>query len=412
MKFLPYNPEQGYLLPPNVREVLGENHLCFFLHRVVEQLDLSELEAGYVEEGRPAYAPVMMVKLWLYAYALGITSSRRLEQRVREDLAFRYLAGGAEPDFWALNDFRRRHRRGLNEVFTQVVEAARRLGMGKLGHVAIDTTRVAANASRHRLDSVEKLRQERAHIRRQIRRWQQACDRTDPDEAPGTQVAAQHRQALEERLAKIPRRLETLKKTGRKQVSRTDPDSRFLKQGRHFILGYTLAMAVSEDHLIVEQRVGQETSDQELLLPVADRARERCGAPLERLSVDSGFHSDDNLAGLEARQIDAYLPDPHQAWELSRGRRGKRPRWRNPAHQRMVRKLRTPQGQAIYRRRKAIVEPVFGVLKQQRGLQRFRLRGLAKVAVEVTLAATAFNLTRMWRASFHLPSPLGPEITS
>jgi transposase len=259
MKFLPYNPEQAYLLPPSVRDVLGEDHLCFFIHRIVQQLDLSGLEEDHAEEGRAAYAPALMVKVWLYAYALGVTSSRRLEQRVREDLAFRYLAGGAEPDFWTLNDFRRGHRRALNDVFTQVVEAARRLGMGKLGHVAIETTRVAANASRHRVDSLEKLRQERAQIRRQIRRWQQACDATDPNETPGTQVAAKHLQALEERLEGIPRRLQALKKTGLAKLSRTDPDSRFLKEGRGFTLGYTVAMAVTEDHLIVEQRVGQET---------------------------------------------------------------------------------------------------------------------------------------------------------
>lgn len=385
------------MLPPSVKEVLGEDHLCFFVHRVVEQLDLSGLEGAYVEEGRPAYAPVMMVKLWLYAYALGITSSRRLEQRVREDLAFRYLAGGAEPDFWALNDFRRRHRRALNDVFTQVVEAARRLGMGKLGHVAIDTTRVAANASRHRVDSVEKLRRERARLRRQIRHWQQACDRTDPDEAPGTQVATQHRQALEERLAEIPRRLETLKKTGRKQLSRTDPDSRFLKHRGGFTLGYTVALAVTEDHLIVEQQVGQASSDQELLLRVTDATMQRCGEWPDKVSGDSGLYSDENLVGLATRQIDGYVPDPSVACALNRGRRVPRRRWRNPEHQRMVEKLRTASGQAVYRRRQAIVEPVFGVLKQQRGLRRFRLRGLAKVTVEVALAATAFNLTRMWR---------------
>ena len=399
MKFLTYNPEQAYLLPPSVREVLGENHLCFFIHGVIEQLDLSELEAAYVEEGRPAYAPALMVKVWLYAYALGITSSRRLEQRVREDLAFRYLAGGAEPDFWALNDFRRRHRRALNDVFTQGVEAARRLGMGKLGYVAIDTTRVAANASRHRVDSVAKLRQERARIRRQIRHWQQVCEAIDPDEAPGMQLAAQHRQALEERLGEIPRRLQSLKKTGLKQLSRTDPDSRFLKQGRRFALGYTVAMAVTEDHLIVEQRVGQESSDQELLLPVADRAMERCGECLERVSGDSGFYSDDNLIGLETRHLDGYVPDPNTAYDLYHRLTVRRRGWREPAHQRMVEKLRTPEGRAVYGRRKAIVESVFGVLKQQRGLRQFRLRGLAKVAVEVTLAATAFNLTRMWRTS-------------
>jgi IS5 family transposase len=330
---------------------------------------------------------------------LGITSSHRLEQRIGEDLAFRYLAGSAAPDYWTLNDFRRRHRRALNDVFTQGVEAARSLGMGKLGHVAIDTTRVAANASRYRVDSVKKLRSERAKIRRQIRHWQQACETADPDEAPGTRVAPQQVRALEERLGEIPQRLKELKKTGLEQLSRTDPDSRFLKQTRGFTLGYTVAMAVTEDHLIVEQRVGQESSDNELLLPVADGAMERCGEWPERVSGDSGLYSDHNLAGLEARGVDGYVPDPYEARELNLGRRGRRRNWQNPEHQRMVQKLRTPEGRAVYRRRKAIVEPVFGVLKQQRDLRRFRLRGLAKVAVEVTLAATAFNLTRMWRTA-------------
>jgi hypothetical protein len=239
-----------------------------------------------------------MVKLWLYAYALGVTSSRRLEQRVREDLAFWYLAGGAEPDCWTLNAFRRRHRRALNDVFTQGVEAARSLGMGRLGHVAMDTTRVGANASRHRVDSAEKLRQERAKIRRQIRGWQQACDAADPNENPGTKVAAKHRQALEQRLESIPGRLQELKKTGLKKLSRTDPDSRFLKAGRGFRLGYTVARAVTEDPLIVEQRVGQENSDNDLLLPVAEGVRERGGEWPAPVSGDSGFYSDDNLVGV------------------------------------------------------------------------------------------------------------------
>jgi transposase len=399
MKFLPYNPEQGYLLPPSVKDVRGEKHLCFFIHRVVERLDLRALEEAYGEEGRRAYAPALMVKVWLYAYARGITSSRRLEERIREDLAFRYLAGGAEPDYWTLNDFRRRHRRGLNDVFTQGVEAARELGMGKLGHVAIDTTRVAANASRQRVDSVKKLRQERAKIRRRIRHGQQACDATDPNETPGTEVAAQHLQALEQRLEALPQRLQDLNKTGLAQVSRTDPDSRFLKEGRKFTLGYTGAMATSEDHLIVEQQVRQAASDKALLLPVVDGVRERCGAWPQQVSADSGFYSDENLIGLETRQIDGYVPDPNTAYALYHRPMVRRRGWREPAHQRMVQKLRTPQGRETYRRRKAIVEPVFGVLKQQRDLRRFRLRGLAKVAVEITLAATAFNLSRRWRTT-------------
>src|ERR1700680_2757390 len=114
MKFLPYEPDQAWLLPPSVKDVLGEEHLCFFVHQVVERLDLSAFAAEFSEEGQRPYAPALMIKVWLYAYTLQVTSSRRLEQRIREDLAFRYLAGGQTPDHWTLNDFRTRHRRALN----------------------------------------------------------------------------------------------------------------------------------------------------------------------------------------------------------------------------------------------------------------------------------------------------------
>src|SRR5271170_4286371 len=194
--FYEYNPEQGYLLPPNVHEVLGEEHLCFFVHAAVEKLDLRELESRYSEQGHPGYHPALLLKVWLYAYALGVTSSRRLEQRIREDLAFRYLAGAAGPDYWALNEFRKRHGHALNDVFTQVVELARSLGMGQLGHVAVDSTRIAANAAADSVDSEQKLRGERAKIRKRIRRWQQQCEREDPNEGAGTVVAAEALQEL------------------------------------------------------------------------------------------------------------------------------------------------------------------------------------------------------------------------
>ena len=227
--FYPYSPEQAYLLPPSVREVLSEKHLCFFVSRAVEQLDLSSFERAYGDEGHPAYHPALMLKVWLYAYALGVTSSRRLEQRVREDLAFRYLAGGAQPDFWALNEFRKRHGRAINDAFTQIVELARSLGMGRLGHVAIDSTALAANASLGRMESETKLRAERAQIRRSIRNWQRHCDSDDPNEAPGTELTPETVQGLQERLAEIPRRLERLRKAGVKRISKTDADSRVLR---------------------------------------------------------------------------------------------------------------------------------------------------------------------------------------
>jgi transposase len=187
-RFRAYNPDQAYLVPPNTKDVLGEDHLVFFVHRVVEKLDLGAFERAYGEEGGSLYAPTLMLKVWLYAYALGITSARRLEQRIREDLAFRYLAATEAPDNWALSAFRRRHARALNDVFTQVLEMARTMGMARLGHVAIDSSRVKAAAARHRMDSENSLRRDRARLRRQIRQWQQACNVDDPDENAGMQV--------------------------------------------------------------------------------------------------------------------------------------------------------------------------------------------------------------------------------
>lgn len=394
-RFLDYNPDQAYLLPPSVRDVLGSGHLCFFVRRVVAKLNLDAFRLEYGEEGGPAYAPEMLVSVWLYAYALGVTSSRRLEQRIREDLAFRYLAGGAAPDYWTLNAFRRRHARGLNDLFTRVVELARASGLGRLGHVAIDSTRIAANASRNRLDTEPALREARARIRRDIRRWQKQCDADDPNEGAGSEVGSAVIARLEQQLERLPERLH---KSGLKKLSRTDPDSRFLRERGGFTLGYTATLAVSEDHLIVAQRVTQESNDNESLLPMVDLVEQQCGQRPQRASADSGFFSLDNLKALEERNIDAYVPDSNLARWLNRGGH-LRKRARDPAHRRMRRKLRDPAGRAIYGQRKAIVEPVNGVLKEQRGMRRFRQRGLEKVALEWVLTSIAYNLTRMWRAS-------------
>jgi transposase/IS5 family transposase len=398
--FYEYNPEQAYLLPPSVRDLLSENHLCFFIHQVVERLDLKPFEQGYSEEGHPGYHPALQLKVWLYAYAVGVTSSRRLEQRIREDMAFRYLAGGAQPDYWALNEFRKRHGRAINDVFTQVVELARSLGMGKLGQVAIDSTRIAANAAADSAETIEKLRGERAKIRRRIRRWQRQCERPDPNEGAGMEVAGEALERLKQRLAEIPARIQRLKKAGVKKLSRSDADSRFLRERRGFVLGYTATVAVSEDHLIVAQQVSQASNDNELLVPMVEAVERECGEGPGQALADSGFFSQENLEELERRKIDAYVPDSHLGRELNRGVRVRgHAAARDPAQQRMRRKLRSAAGRAVYQRRKEIVEPVLGVLKEQRGMRRFRLRGLAKVAVEFTLAATAMNLTRIWRVA-------------
>ena len=268
-KFLDYNPDQAYLLPPNVRDVLGDGHLCFFLRRLMAKLNLATFREEYGREGGPAYAPEMLASVWLYAYALSVTSSRRLER---------------------------------------------------------------------------------------------------------------------------------LQKSGLKKISQSDPDSRFLRERGGFVLGYTGTLAVSGDHLIVAQRVTQETNDNEALLPMVDLVEQQCGERPQQVSADSGFFSHANLEAMEERNIDGYVPDNNLARVLNRGGRLCH-RAIHPAHQRMRRKLRDPAGRALYARRKAIVEPVNGVLKEQRGMRRFRMKGLQKVAVEWTLASIAYNLTRLWRSN-------------
>lgn len=397
MKFMAYNPDQAYLLPPNVKDIWDEGHLCFFVHRLVEALDLSEFERAYAEEGAPAYAPALMVKVWLYAYALGVTSSRRLEQRIGEDRAFRYWAGGARPDYGGLNDFRRRHRRALNDLFTQVLEVVRDAGLGRLGHVAIDSTRVAANASRNRVESEDRLRRERAKLRRQVRRWQQQCEAADPNESPGTSLPPAEQTALEQRRAQISGRLKKLAKAGVKKPSLTDPDRRFWRERQGFTLGYTVAMAVSEDHVIVEQRVTQEAHDHASLLPLVEAVERRCREAPQKVSADCGFFSVENLQGWAARGIQGYVPDQNLMPELKgQARRRRGGRLHHAEQRRMRRSLRSPSGRAVYQRRQAIIEPVFGVLKEQRGMRRCRCRGLASVEVEIALASTAYNLTRLW----------------
>jgi transposase len=391
-RFYAYTPEQGYLLAPNVGDELGEDHLCFFVRRVVRQLDLSVFTQRYSPAGGMLYAPELMLGVWLYAYATGMTSARRLSQRLGEDLALRFLAGGARVDNWALSAFRRRHALALNNAFTQILEMARSLGLGKLGRVAIDSTRIKANASPDRVDTEQTLRNERAKLRRNVRRWQQACDKDDTEPA-GLTVAIED---AERKLAELPQRLERLRKSGLQKLSRTDADARFLRRRHGFELGYTGEIAMSEDHLIVAQRVRQESTDNASLSPMVEQVKLECGSPPEEVLADSGYFSIKNLEWLEQQKINACLPDSNMARSLNLGKRCKG-RARAAAHRRMRQKLRSSAGRQAYAQRKTLVEPGFGVLKEQRGMRQFRTRGKEKVANEFTLANMAYNLTRLYR---------------
>jgi transposase len=399
-RYVNYNPDQAMLLPPSVRDELGEGHLAVFVHAMVERLDLRQFEQEDSDLGRPGFPPQLLLKVWLYAYALGVTSSRRIEQRLHEDLGFRFLAAGWKPDHWTLNQFRRRHPKALNDVFTQVLEAARRLGMAQLGRVAIDSTKVQASASPDRSHSRQDLRRERARLRQRIRRWQKQCDQDSSEPSGGAAGApAQWQQRLEQ----IPRQLEELRKSGQKRSSRTDPESRYLRRRGGFCLGYTAELAVSDDHMIVGQRVHQQQLDHGGLEAMTEAVERTCGEPPQTVLADCGYYTLPAVLALERRGIQVFVPDILAAREMN-GRiqpvkMNARQQHRFPGLQQLRERLRDPAVRAGYARRKALVEPVFGVLKQQRNLRQFRCRGLEAVGTEWSLATTAFNLTRLFRRS-------------
>ena len=396
-RYIAYNPDQEWLLPPSVRGEVGEGHLSVVVHELVERLDLGQFEAGHSEQGRPGYPPQLLLKVWLYAYALGVTSSRRIEQRIREDLGFRLLAGNLKPDHWTLNQFRKRHPKALNDVFTQVLEAARGMGMGQLGRVAIDSTRVQANASPDRSNSLEQLRSERARLRQRIRRWQKQCDRDNQEPSGGAAAAPEQ---WRQRLAEIPRQMQELRKSGQQRGSRSDPESRYLRKRGGFCLGYAAEVAVSDDHLIVAQRVHQSNTDNASLAAMTDAAERECGQPPEAVLADCGYYSMGEITAVQARGIEVCVPDRLLATELAGGNpappMNHRQQRRTPGLQQLRDRMREPALRSCYARRKALVEPVFGVLKQQRGMRQFRRRGLEAVSTEWALATIAYNLTRLF----------------
>lgn len=397
MPFQEYSPEQAALLPLHVRDVLSEKHLVFLISAVVDKQDLHAWEASYSDEGQRPYHPALLLKVLLYAFALGVRGSRKIEQRVKEDLGFRYLAGGAEPDHKTICEFLRRHGRRVNDLFTAVLEQLQAAGLGKLGLVALDSTRVKANASRDRVMSEAGLRTERARKRRQVRRWQRELVEMDADENPGGMVAELER--VQQRLTEIPSELQKLRKSGLKKMSRTDADSRFLHSREGFVLGYTAEAAVSEDGLIVAARVTQAVTDHASMVPLIEEVERRCHGRPRKVLADAGFYSNQNVEAMEERGVELYVPDSVLAREMKQGQRVRGAgRISHAGLKRMRERLRSPAGRNLYERRKGLIEPVFGTLKEHRGMRRFYRRGLLGVNAEFLLMALAFNLTR-WHSS-------------
>ena len=430
--FRPCAPDQSLLFPPSPRDWLPEGHLAFFIADTVAALDLQALYAPYEGDGRrnQPFDPQMMVTVLLYAYATGTFSSRRIARKLEEDVAYRVLAAGSFPAHRTIAEFRQEHLAAFEALFVQVVAIAREAGVVHLGALAGDGSKVKANASKHKAMSYGRMRDEERRIREQIAALTAQAEASDAAEnaAHGPDVRGDELpaelQRREERLAKIAAakaRLEARqadadrekgrtpddgrKGKGRKPFARdfgvppddaqdnfTDPESRIMKTSAGFDQCYNAQLAVDEgSQMIIATGLTNCAADNAELLPLIDQAQATLGAPPRDVLADAGYRGEATFQTLEARHITAYISLGHET------RPAKPP---NPAHlatQRMADRLKSYVGRARYRRRKAIVEPVIGWIKEILGFRRFSLRGAAKVRGEWNLVCLAVNLKRWHR---------------
>lgn len=424
--FRAYEPNQLLLMPPAIGDWVPEGHLARFVSDLVDGLDLSAIEDTYEEErGYPPYHPRMMVKVLLYAYATGNYSSRRIERGVVDSVALRFLAAGNEPDFRTINEFRKRHGEALSGLFSQVLRLCRRAGLVKLGHVAVDGTKIKANASKHKAMSYRRMKDAedrlQAEVDELLRRAEETDEREDREygkDKRGDELPEELRHR-EGRLKKIREAMAALeaeakekaakegkdpvkaKPEGKAQRSFTDPESRGQQAGRAYIQGYNAQIAVDErSQVIVSQHVTNAAPDVQELIPVVKRISRELGRKPKRILADAGYWSQANVASLEKMGIDPFVaPQRHKHSDpLPRAPRGRPPKNLSPK-ERMKRKLQTLPGRAAYAWRQILPEPVFGQIKQARGFRQFLRRGLAAVGQEWALITTTHNMLKLYRAS-------------
>ena len=422
--YRPYVPEQDLLLPPSLRDWLPEDHLAFFVSDLVDHLDLSAITAIYEgeERGYPPYHPVMLTKVLVYAYCVGVFSSRKIQRRLVEDIPFRVLAAGNAPDFRTIADFRKAHLPALRGFFEQVLRLARDLGTLRVGRVAIDGSKVKANASKHKAMSYDRMRDKRKQLRDEVTQLLAQAEAADAAEDAeygadrrGDELPAelQRRESRLQRIREATLALKTRAKDEavaagespeaatpkpKAQYNFTDPESRIMKGPDGFVQAYNVQIAVDERQLIVGQFVTQETNDKKQLLPMITTIAQQAGVTPPQLLADAGYCSDANLTAIADSPIDAYVSTRKQ----KHGERpGPCPRGPLPKAativDRMSRKLHTKTGAAVYAARKGIVEPVFGQIKQARGFRQFLLRGFEKVQGEWSLMCTTHNILKLYR---------------
>ncbi len=438
-RFLPWDVDQVFLLPPSVLDYVPASHSAHFVRDLVrDELDLEAIYASYDDaRGAPAFHPAMMTALLLYAYTQGIYSSRRIARACEDRLDFHAVTASAKPDFRTISEFRKRHLKALSGLFVQVLKLCTEAGLVKLGHVALDGTKLKANASRHKAMSYARMQKAEAALAAEVASWLKAAENADRqddaslgtdrrgDELPDWVADKQQRLA---RIREAKAALEAEAKAqadakakakdddddrgggsrpGRKpkhppgtpkpkaQRNFTDPDSRIMPAKDGFIQAYNGQIAVDATaQVIVAHSLSNSSADSPCLLALTDAVTQNMnGKKAKEISADAGYCSEANLAGLKAREISAYIATGKAKRPTTGGKVG------GPLTQAMRRKLKLGGHRSRYRLRKQLPEPVFGQIKQARGFRQFLLRGLEKVKNEWGLVCIAHNITKLWAAA-------------
>jgi transposase len=456
--FRSYDMNQQLLLPPDLREWLRPDHLALYVSDVVEALDLSGILKVYEEgdgRGRPPYHPVLMVKLLIYGYCIGKMSSRKIEQATHDDVAFRVLSCNQQPDHDSIAEFRKRHLPELAKLFVQVLELCQRAGLVKLGHVAIDGTKIKANASKWQTMSYARMTEAEQELAAEVERLLAAAQRADDEEDKlygqgkrGDELPAELRNR-ESRLARIrelkadmerearaaaEKKAEAAQQRNKEHAQKeqesgqkfrgrparvidpeqvipvaktkrnfTDPDSRIMKDHgtKTFQQAYNIQIGVDgQAQIIVAAKVVQAGVDQEQLVPLLQEVEKNLGRLPEQVSADAGYYSKAAITHQSVRDVDLHVP-PNQRKPLDWGPEVALPE-NATLQERMWHKLGSKAGREVFSKRKVIVEPVFAQVKHVRGFRQFLLRGLAQVEAEWLLVCMTHNLMKMFRATKQL----------
>jgi transposase/signal recognition particle subunit SEC65 len=427
--FRPYEPDQDFLMPASMRDWLPSDHLAYFISDLVDQLDIWAIMIRYQEEkGYPPYHPAMMVKVLLYAYCIGVPSSRKIEKRLCEDIAFRVLAANNTPDFRTISDFRKDHLKALAGLFLQVLKLCQKAGLVKLGHVALDGTKIKANASKHKAMSYKRMKEEEARLETEVAALMKKAEAVDEEEdcrygkdKRGDELPKELA-FRESRLKKIREAREALEEEAKREAeiaaasnkkhpgvpddkaqrNFTDPESRIMPApgGKHFIQAYNAQAAVDSAHqVIVAAEVTNKPADRGQAEPMMEMVKENTGKLPRQMSADAGYFSSDAVKNLSVQGIDVYMPPDKMGHRstLPPAPRGRIPKTLSIVD-RMRRKLRTKKGKERYGLRKVTPEPVFGQIKQARGFRQFLLRGEDKTGGEWKIICAGHNLLKLFGA--------------